>query len=153
MIKQFGIMLNNIGPHQQGLCINRNMELLVKQSYEYAPIIFYSEYGIPYLSSNISMMQDIEAWDFPHPVIANDISTVLKLINCPLPTKKMFYIWDLEWLYNKSYTFDLLKQIYLNEQIELISRSLEHDRLITKLWKKPIAIIEDFKYDDIITLI
>lgn len=153
MIKQFGILVENIGPHQHGLCILKNCTELLQKDYQYSPIIFYHSYGTPYLNTNVSMMTNIEAWSFNGPLIANDIFTAAILDKCTASRNKYFYIWDLEWIYMQNRHFDMFKTTYLNPDIELIARNESHARLIEKVWKKPTAIIEDFNYEKLLSTI
>jgi hypothetical protein len=148
MIYNIGVMLTDVSG-QQGLCCTKNLYELALDDYRIAPIIFYANYAVPYTHINIGMMQDIEAWDYKGIVIATDIPTLKKLLNCPCPTHKFLYIWDFEWMTMDIQNFSELKNYYLNPEVELIVRTQEHFDIIAKVWKKPFMVIEDFNKEGI----
>ena len=64
--------------------------------------------------------------------------------------KKYFYIQDLEWISNNA-SFKINDMIY-NSDIELIAPSQTYSNIIERTWKKPIAIVEDFNYEQFINI-
>ena len=96
------------------------------------------------------MMDVQEVWAFPHSVIATSVETAKILLECPLPTKKFFYIWDLDWLY-KNGDFQEYRQIY--RELTPIVRCEEHAQVIRKCWlQQSVKVIEDFNHEQIIEL-
>ena len=92
-------------------------------------------------------------WTFEHPVISTTVESTRKLIKSPQPTKKFFYVMNLEWLYMQSILYDDLQKVYTHKDIELIARSSSHFKLLESCWKKPLCTIEDFNYKQIYKLI
>jgi len=151
MVKQFGVITYALDVSQQGLMITHNLNILVKDNVD--PIVFYREYFPLPITPLFAMMQELEVYGFFHPIIATSFETANRLLHTPGPTKKFFYVMDLEWLYMGTLVYEQLVNVYANEDIELIARSEEHFKLLTDCWKKPIAIIENFNYKDIRSLI
>jgi hypothetical protein len=146
-MKQLGILTPALDMSQQGLCITHNLNLLV-QNYQVSPTVFFREYA-PFPEARLfSLMQEVEVFDFPHPVIATSLDSATRLLACPSPTKKFLYCMNLDWVYLDNLNHEQLSNIY-NSEIELIARSEEHAYVLESCWKKPIAIIEDFYYEDI----
>lgn len=114
-------------------------------------IVFYHNYGRTTAFPEFAMIQEQELWSYNAPVMATDLSTGDRLVKCYAPTKKFLYMWDLEWI-NGSYDIDTLASVYMDPSISLIARSKSHAKIITDCWKEPIAIIENFNYDQLTEL-
>ena len=89
-----------------------------------------------------------QAYGFTGPLMVFDANCVKTLKNMPSTNKKYFYVWDLEWLYiNQAYEENV--KIYQDDSIELIARSKPHYDLLSKCWKNPVGIVEDFNYEQL----
>lgn len=98
---------------------------------------------------NFAIMSLVDMWGFDGTVIATDIPTVDRLISCPCPKKKLFYVWNLEWIFQSNPRISNLEKYYLNDDIKLIARSQSHFDVISSVWKTPIGILEDFNYEQL----
>lgn len=147
MIK-IGIMLDNIGPNQLAhYMINSGNAVLENYSQKLDLVAFTQQTVHPCALPNFATMNMSEAYDYKGHLVATDLSTVTKLLKCPGTRKKFFYVWDLEWTRPQNKNFAVLKEIYNNPSIELISRSENHDKIIELCWRKPIGIVEDGRVD------
>lgn len=147
-----GIIIESLDESQKAIEITREMNKLDNLE-EYCDVIaFYINYGNMFLSPKFAMMNILEVYGFDGPVISTSIETTKILINSIRPPKKFFYLWDLEWTY-KIYNVEELLDVYMNLDIELIVRSEEHSHVVEQCWKKPIAVIENFNYEEITKLI
>jgi len=160
MITTFGILVNALDVSQTGVMILTELNKLVSKEIYVNPVVFYKEYYQSFTQPKFSCMLDVEAWTFPHPVIATNLASAKLLANLPCCKRKLFYVMDLEWiLRNPTTSFnskDLLYkdlQLYTHPEIELIARSKKHAQLIEECWKKPIATIENFNYQEILNVI
>jgi len=151
MDKQFGVLTTGLDTSQAGVMITKNMNKAAQMGW--SPTIFFTDFYQPLVVPLFSTMQDVEAWSFPHPVIATNLMSAIKLAQAPLPTKKLFYILDLEWLYSTQRDYSMLLHLYCHNKIELIARSESHAKVIEECWKKPIAIVKDFNCEDILKLL
>jgi hypothetical protein len=87
-------------------------------------------------------MQMAEAWGMEGISIATCLSTANSLINFPVASRKLFYMYDLEWLRGNQRSYDALYNIYQNKDFDFIARSETHAKLIENcLNRKPIGII------------
>jgi len=152
-MKQFGVLTKALNNSQAGMMLTHNLNQIVTKCNYIDPIVFYREYYAHLITPMFAMMQDVEAWSFPHPVIATNFENALQLIDQPLPTKKFFYVMDLEWLYMSDSNYDVLKQVYTHKDIHLIARSDNHARILKSCWKEPVATIENFDYREVIKLL
>ena len=147
-----GVMTYALDSSQLGVSITKSLNKMVEDPY-IDPIVFYREYHQQVVTPMFATMQDIEMWDFAHPVISTNLDTTRRLIKSPSPTKKFFYVNNLEWLYMPHINYDELVDIYTSDKVELIARSKTHFELLESCWKKPVAIIEDFEAKDILELV
>jgi hypothetical protein len=151
-VKQFGILIDYLGPTQQSLVITNGLNKLVENAFV-DPIVFYKDYYTPLIKPLFCMMQQVEAWNFPHTIIATNLDSAQLLLSCRIPTKKLFYMTNLEWLYLNKQNYEILSAIYCNPLIDLLVRSEEHKRIVNSCWKMPIGIIDDNNFDQIINYV
>ena len=148
-----GILVNRIDGSQLGFnitsCINHISENMINVDI----IVFTKEPSIPPTTPLFAIMPDTEIWGFNSPVISTDLETTSSLINMVGPTKKYFYVWDLEWMRLESFMHKELSKIYNHEDIELISRSKRHQLITGECWRYPSHIMNDFSHKDLMRII
>lgn len=149
---KLGIMVGSLGMSQMSYSLTSEVNKMNNLTEYVDAIIFYNRYERIIMPPRFAMLQEQQAWGFDAPVISTDLTTTQRLINCPRPKKKFFYIWNLEWLYTK-YNYDSLSSVYLNEEVELIARNEYHYKVIENCWKTPVATIKDFNHEQIIRLV
>ena len=85
--------------------------------------------------------------------MATNINTPQMLVKMPRPTKKYFYVWDLDWVYlYQSPPYNVLQSVYQNDDIELIARSERHYDVIARMWKPPQCIMESFDHEKLMEI-
>jgi len=74
------------------------------------------------------------------------------MLNSISPKRKLFYIWDLEWLRPHAKDFIANLRIYRHPKLELIARSISHAQAVENYANKKVnAIIPDFNLQYIIS--
>lgn len=126
-----------------------NVNILNAQSVDNDYYLFRETISPFPFAPNFPIMSLVDMWGFDGTVIATDIQTLDKLIECPCPTKKLFYVWNLEWIFQGKPSINALEKFYLNKDVELIARSQTHFDVISSVWKKPIGIVEDFNHEQL----
>ena len=146
--RSLGIIVDWLGQNQRSYTIIDEMNEAVNFV---CPIVFFVDNKeLPLRKCKFAMMDVQEVWAFPHSVIATSVETAKILLECPLPTKKFFYMWDLDWLY-KNGDFQEYRQIY--RELTPIVRCEEHAQVIRKCWlQQSVKVIEDFNHEQIIEL-
>ena len=147
-----GVAVNSLGISQMAFEVTKQINNIKNLDEYWDIIVFYHTYDRIINSPLFCMLHEQELWGFDGPVIATDLSTADRLLKCPCPTKKFFYMWDLEWLMSQ-YDVDLLASVYMNPELDLIARSEHHASIIKDCWKEPVATIEDFNYEQITSLL
>jgi len=152
MIKA-GILTTRIDSSQSGFHITNTLNEICLKEVNTDIIVFVREFSAPPLIPLFATLQESEAWGFDGPLIATSIETAATLLKITGPAKKYFYIWDLEWMRMNSFTHKSLSRIYNNEKLELIARSERHSEIISKCWRKPSHIMEDFSRSKLLEII
>lgn len=147
-----GILIESLGMSQKAYEIIREMNKVDSLDEYWDMIIFYLEYDRIITPPQFAMMNMVEAYGMNSPLISTSIKTTEIAINCIKATKRLFYIFEMEWS-NSTHDVDELLNVYMNPKVDLIARSEDHAKIIEKCWKAPIAIIENFNYEKITELI
>ena len=91
---KFGIMVNSLDLSQKGMYIVKQLNDIVDVDCRFSPIVFYKEYAKSVDVNRFCSLLEKEVWGFDGVVIATSLETAETLINCPCPSRKLFYIWD-----------------------------------------------------------
>lgn len=138
---KLGITLNNIGANQLSYYILQQLNSQIFHDID--TIIFYSILHKPCLVPNVGVMHVSEIWGYDGVLIATDLTSAARVLRSPGPTKKYFYIWDLEWRINGPHEYSQLSQIYCNPKLEIITRSESHQSLIKNCWNRDSKICDN----------
>lgn len=142
-----GILINSFDISQLRISILHNL----KRIKDVTPYVFYNELPEVYLKDlSFAALSSREAYGFNGYTIATCLHTAKQLLQCPCPTKKFFYMWDFEWM-KQQYNYNVIQEIYLNDDLTLIARSEYHKKLIDNCWKQSI-IVEDFNHEQLTRL-
>jgi len=147
-MNKLGILISSPGHDQKFITLAHELNLLKTKRPDIDVIVFYYDYGQIRAETQFSMMEMKHAYNYDGVMIATDSYTAQMLNHCLRPKAKYLYIWNLDWKYTPT-SFALNKKIYLNPEIDLISRSGIHHNIITKVWKEPKYQIEEFNHDKI----
>lgn len=134
-------LINNINKYQED---NKNINIQV----------FTENLSRFCVKPNFGVMNVSEAWGQSGPFIATNISTAAKLISYPLASKKIFYIWDLEFIRQNYRVYDYYAPFYLNKELELVCRSKDHKALVENAFNREVKhIISNFNLNKILEII
>lgn len=147
-------LVNDIGAGQLGYYLTTQLNELGNTHPEIDGIVFYNNLHKHCIHPNFAIMQMIEIWQQKGPSIATSLSTASKLVHCPGPSPKFFYIWDLEWLRHKQKTYSSLRSIICVPDLILIARSESHKVIIENCFNCCIKyIVDDFDMEQIVEII
>lgn len=97
--------LNKIAEENDNVCVfNKNI----------SPSIIPLKFGV----FGLNLMHDVE----DGVIIATDLDSAAILINSQTTARKIFYVWDLEWLHNPTKN-NFLENVEIYRNIELFTRS------------------------------
>jgi hypothetical protein len=147
-----GILIESLGMSQKAYEIIREINKLEKLDEYWDMTVFYLEFDRLITPPEFGLMNMVEAYGFNAPVISTSIETTKISLKSIRPTKRFFYVFDMEWTSN-TYDVDYLLDVYMNPEVELIARSDDHAKVIEQSWKAPIDVIENFNYEKLTKLI
>lgn len=142
-MNKIGILINNLGLNQlaNGLIHHTNEYLEKNQNFDI--IAFVENVVNPSDTPHFAVMNLNEAWEYDGTLIATSLSTANKLLSFPGAKRRLFYVWDLEWVFMDG-NFDELNAVYSNPKLELIARSDEYAKIIERCWNRPVkAVVDD----------
>lgn len=105
--------------------------------------------GSPTSNFKKPFLQALRVYDFDKTIVATDITTAMMACDLILPKKKYFYITDLEWMGHKPLIYQELRDIYLNEELDLIVSNETNYRIIKNLFKEPKFIVKNWDFSEI----
>jgi hypothetical protein len=154
-VKSLSFLVPNTGASQMSFYLIHGLNNLAKSSPEIDSIIFYENRHKNCLPPNFATMEISEAWSKRDSLISCSLSCAKKMIKFPCK-KKLFYVWDLEWIRN-TYSlqeYENYKSVYCNENVELIARSEEHKKLIENAFNRKVkCVISDFNMKEILEVL
>ena len=151
-MKKIGVIVKNLGNSQLSETLVKSFNSISQSSSDADTILFYTKPPVMGTVPLFSCMEQTELWGYEGHVIATCLDTAETLLKVTGPTKKFFYVWDLEWTRGDAHEYSRLKSIYKNSSIQLIARSKQHAELISRYWKSPTAIIKDFEHEAVLSL-
>lgn len=117
-------------------------------------VAFIKNMSSPCIKPNFSVMFCHEMWHFDGYLIATDLDSAEQISKIVSPAKKMFYVWDLEWLRrhnNKDYVRNV--DIYRNPELKLVVRSESHANELSKYCNRKVdGIVNNFNLERLIDL-
>ncbi len=106
--------------------------------------IFFEDMQKPCVKPTVACMNVSELHTFEGLLVSTSIETTLTALSCVTNSKKIFYVWDLEWIRNKN-DFLYNMKAFRNEQVELMCRSEQHAKLVHNYSnRKPSLIFNNF---------
>ncbi len=148
-----GILVDRLDSSQMGFNIVNSINHISDNMTNVDIIVFTREPSTPPITPLFAVMPETEVWGFNAPIISTSLETASILINVTGPTKKYFYVWDLEWMRLENFMHKDLSEIYNNEGIELISRSKRHSLITGKCWRHSSHTMSDFNHKDLMRII
>lgn len=104
---------------------------------------FYENEGPKCTTPLFATMNLLHALDHDRITVATALSNACMLKET-LITKKLFYVWDLEWI-RKVYDVENLFEVY--QSMPLIARSKEHAKLLENCWNaNVIGVCKNFDF-------
>lgn len=149
MQSKLNILVPELGPSQKNYFLIRNLNALRGVNVN----VFAENLSRFCITPTFAVMNIAEAWAQPGTFIATNLSTASKLMTWPVAKRKLFYIWDLEFLRQNNRYYDAYSPIYTHKEFDLICRSEDHAKLITNAFNiEPKYIIENFDFKKLMSI-
>lgn len=132
-----GLCLNNLGSSQLAAEAIAWADKACASGH--SATLFYECVEKPCLPLSFMVTNLADAWGFGGVLIATDLSTAAKVAGFPSAEKKIFHVWDLEWV-RRPGQYRELQSVYGDPRLLLTARSAEHAALISEAWNRPVAV-------------
>lgn len=151
---KFGVAVNNLSFSQLACEIIQTSNCILSAGVEHDMVLLYEQPSRPCMQTLFPTMHLCEAWGFNGTIIATSLSTAAKSLSFPSVSRRVFYVYDLEWVRLKQKGYRPLWEIYANPAHLLVARSEEHADAIASAWNTPVAgICEAFDLNFFINLL
>lgn len=149
-MNKLGVLLTDLRPSQQSYLALQYMNSVVASSNIDCTVFCEYSRFTPCVTPNFAVMDMAECWAFDGLLISTNLSNTKLMMEALCPAKKVFYVWDLEWLRNKKNFVENI-EIYRSPKIDLITRSLDHSLAIKNYAnREPKMIVPQFNLGVII---
>lgn len=99
---------------------------------------FHECISAPCLNVGFPLLDVVDGFLFNGTVVATNLSTAAKLANYPGPTRKIFYVYNLEWL-GKNWPTEVW-DVYRDQRLELFTRSEDYSKLISNNFNRACGV-------------
>lgn len=141
MVDNINIVTNDLGPSQKNYYLIRNVNVIHDRIPGLNIQVFTENLSKFCLKANFAVMNVAEAWAQKGNFIATSMSTASKLLSYPNATRRLFYIWDLEFIRQRNRYYNNNAVIYLHKELELVCRSKEHADLVSNAFNREVKYI------------
>ena len=142
--KQIGIIVDDLSASQLSYYLIKNINEYLEDSLDDF-VVFFENAMSSIIAPEFSVMAINEIWNFEGVLVSTSISSTLSMLKSSSPERKIFYVWDLEWLRQHGKEFENTIKAFASNDITLIARSKEHALAIENYCNvKTEHIIEDF---------
>lgn len=148
-MNKFAFALDSLGTHQIACSAIMSVNRFLATEYKYDISMFYDNFSKHVIPCNFMTLPLTEAFDYNGPIIFTNFSLVEKILRIPTTTKKIWYMYDLEWIYMQNRLVSELSSIYRNTNLQIITRNKDYADVIKYVWDRDAAIVGDFDIGEI----
>lgn len=131
--------------NQKLQCLNKLYEL---RPYDNI-VLFNSQFNALDIDRKYYTLHISEAKYFKGVLFLFDIKSTLLARNFPAPKNKILFLENTDWQNDHRFPYTFWHNIYMNQDIELISTTKQIDDLCKICWKNPISYIENYNHEEI----
>jgi hypothetical protein len=143
-----GIIVNNLGVSDRNIALISCLNTMVMND-RLNPIVFPRTIRPYPVSPTFSIMGQNEIFNFSGILIATDIETAKLCLSNHNACKKIYYLWDLDWIFTSQPNYNNNAEIFLNPNLDFVVRSTDHAKIFRKVWGKTIHVVEEFEYEQL----
>lgn len=119
---KLGITLPHLGGSQIGLEVFESINTFYPSNYLYDILLFYENVKKEAFTFPCAAMACSEMFGYDGTVIATNLNTAEELSKIVTVKRKVFYVYDLDWVYLEHKDFETLTKIYQYKDFELYTR-------------------------------
>ena len=81
-------------------------------------------------------------------LMATTIKHAAEILSCSNSSKKVLYLWDLDWLFDE-YSTEYLMEVMTNKNLKVITRSDSHREAVKTFFGIETIVVKNFKLEQI----
>lgn len=139
---KLGFAVDNLGASERSYFLIKAINEAVELYPDLDVTVFYCSLTQSCIPLNTASMQMTEAYGYDGTIVATNFNTAEKVLLCPAPKRKLYYVYDLEWI-RHPLDFSLLSNVYQNSSLSLVTRCEDYKNVLEKLFGSPV-LVRDF---------
>lgn len=147
--KSVGVILNNLIQNQLAFFAIHGLNNLTYNSHDIDCMVFIENISPPCVPPLFPVMDCLQIWNFNGLLISTTLENTMYSLKSTTSAKKMFYIWDVEWLRNKK-DFQSNINILRNKELTLVTRSEDYADLTYNYCGIRPHVVEHFNTTELI---
>lgn len=119
---KIGFILEDLLASQLNFYIINTVNRILAESNKHDFVLFYEELAVPFATPQCATLNICEIYPFDGLLIGTRLDHAARMANMASQARKVFYVWDLEWMRGKT-DFTHNMKGYRAEGIEVVTRS------------------------------
>ena len=144
---KIAVYLNSLGPSQLSYIVINALNKLADDGK--SVIAFYDELSVPCFKANFSRSQIFDGYSYDGTIVSTSIMGAAKVSTFPAPSKKLLYMWDLDWLRVPQKDYKTIYNILHEDGLDIIARNEKYKKVIEDCWNVKVKFVTDTLYDAI----
>lgn len=141
--KVINFVVPNLGANQLAYYLIHNINTFYEQRNDIDILTFYDDMQKYCLFPRFTVLHMASLWGQEGIAIATNFELAQRLLEIPGPTRKILYLWDLEWLRGRTMRPYALYRHIINN-IDIVCRHESHAQVVKNGFNKnPIGIVND----------
>ena len=133
MVQKLGIIVPDIAHSQLSYELVNSVNAFVDMN-SGVDVVLFVENKLPIMYPvNTAVMELQDAWGYDGNVVATTLSTAKVLAGCPGHNRKLFYVYNFEWIFNANAYYDYIKVV---PRLEIITRTPDYDKMFTNCFNR-----------------
>lgn len=142
-VKKLAVCVRDLGPSQLTFRLIAAANELVGAGEGVDVLALFERPARPCLAMNFAATHLAEGYGYDGVVLATSLSTARAALGFPSASRRLFYLWDLEWLRGGKGTFRRLRAVYGDPRLTLLARSPDHAAAARAAWNREAVVVDD----------
>ncbi len=147
-MRKLAFIVDNLGPNELAHYLITSGNACLQANTDVDLVAFVHNFIPTCGEPRFAYMNVSEAYGYDGSLIATNLQTADKILNFPGPSRRLFYVWDLEWMRLPNRNYDMFASVYKNCRLELFCRSKQHQFFIRNAWNREAKIVEYCNIED-----
>lgn len=146
-----GVILTNLDNNRLSDTILKSLSQIAEQMPYNQVIVFSSSCKTAY-TQNIPVLHISHAKFFDGIIICTDVTGLILTENFTNTKQRYFFAYETPWV-GKNVLYNQWKNIFANNNLEIISENVQIDNIYNLCWKQTAGIAEGFNHERLLNII